>query len=182
MRVRSIHELLGVAGRPRLTIDQQYVRLESKEQWKLRKIDRIQLKLHTSTKLEFLRLEGMVWFSNRYLSVSCLVRIWFNSPKPPICHPPMTFAAIIMLWCIKAPGQKAVPRCQRPSGPLGLISWGADARVSWSFGGHHLLSQAKSMGGPQSQFWSVSFAATAQTFGGSLTATTTQKTSGVGLF
>ena len=32
MRLRRTHERPGVARRPRLTIDQQYVRLESKEQ------------------------------------------------------------------------------------------------------------------------------------------------------
>ena len=53
MRARRTHERPGVARRPRLTIDQQYVRSESKKKNKI--IDKKQLKLGTSTKLEFLR-------------------------------------------------------------------------------------------------------------------------------
>ena len=54
MRVRRTHERPGVARWPRLTIGQQYVRSESKNNGN-KKIDKKQLKLRASTKLEFLR-------------------------------------------------------------------------------------------------------------------------------
>ena len=57
MRARRTHERPGVARRTRLTIDQQHVRSESKNNENKKNIDKKQLKLGTSTKLEFLRQE-----------------------------------------------------------------------------------------------------------------------------
>ena len=64
------HERPGVARWPRLTIKQQYVRSESKNN-ENKKIDKKQLKLRTSTKLEFLRLSASLMGLAAWMPTEC---------------------------------------------------------------------------------------------------------------